>query len=141
MYIRFIARPRGRAAGHRRQHRLIHEIGIFTAAYALQREGALTPPDHATLDEQLAWFERTLRLPQTVCVPRPRWGSKPAAFWFTPSATEAVARARALAALLDAHGHDIHVLRTAQPGLVLYRDEHQVLAVPFRDVHVAARSA
>ncbi len=141
MYVRFIARPRGRAPGTRQHRRLIREIGIFTAAYALRRDGTLRAQESASLDAMLAWFEHTLRVPDTVCVARPRWGSKAAAFWFTPSATEPVARARVLAELLDAHGHDVRMLRTERPGLVLYRDENQVLAVPFRDARVVARSA
>jgi hypothetical protein len=48
-------------------------------------------------------------------------------------AAEHAARLRALTVLLQRHGFVTQVLWTRRPGYVVYEDEYQVAAVPFRD--------
>jgi YD repeat-containing protein len=51
---------------------------------------------------------------------------------FKQSATDHIHMARELAALLDAHDIRTEMLTTDRPGYVVYEDEYQVLAEPFR---------
>jgi len=54
-------------------------------------------------------------------------------FWFKPEALSLEKRLRSLANSLVACGHGVEVIRTRKPGIILYEDEYQVAAVPFRD--------
>jgi hypothetical protein len=137
LFIRFIARKRDRIRGRTPSPIPARELGLFAAAYALENSARLAGADAAALRSTLDWFERNLRPTGTVTIARRRWTRTPVAFWFTPNAVEHVAHARTIAVLLRRNGYDVRVLRSAHPGLILYRDEHQVLAVPFRDGEVA----
>ncbi|NJB79587.1 hypothetical protein GGR65_002637 [Xanthomonas sp. 3376] len=37
-----------------------------------------------------------------------------------------------LKTLLDMHGHHVNVLRTSDPGTVVYQDDWQVIAKPYK---------
>jgi len=51
--------------------------------------------------------------------------------WFKSTATEHIARMRALAELLDHKDMTVATFESEKPGYVLYEDEHQVAAIPF----------
>ena len=53
-----------------------------------------------------------------------------AAAWFNDSATHLLAGIAGYLDLLDAHGLAWQRLRTAEPGRVIYEDEHQVVVTP-----------
>ena len=53
--------------------------------------------------------------------------------WFKPTATDHISRMHALAAILRNHGHQVSLMKTRSPGYVVYEDDYQVVAEPFRD--------
>ena len=62
-----------------------------------------------------------------------RRGAAPRAIcWYKDSATEHVRRMWALARVLRTHGVAIKMLKTSRPGYIVYEDEFQVCAEPFR---------
>ena len=56
-----------------------------------------------------------------------------AIFWFKPTATEAIRMLWGLAQLLRGHGYHVEMLTTDRPGYIVYEDDLQVAAIPFRD--------
>lgn len=48
-------------------------------------------------------------------------------------AAEHIAKMYALIQVLEAHGVSVDILRTERPGYIVYEDEFQVAAEPFKE--------
>lgn len=107
--------------------------GVFTSAYELLNSGELSPEDSAFLKTLIVWFEQNLPLPD-----RSRLESR-AIFWFKVGAGETADRAWELARFLKRHGPRVELLRTRRPGRIVYEDDAQIAAVPFRDTFAGPR--
>ncbi len=103
-----------------------HASGILVTAHTLRDEGDLTSEEHLELRAALAWFNEELFVPKLL----ERAEHRRAISWFKPAADEAVRRMWHLKELLDRHGHHVEVLRTLEPGTVVYEDDWQVIAKP-----------
>lgn len=125
MFIRFVVPVR-----HADSHR---PTGVFHAADELRRRDILADEECARLNGLLRWFNRRLRVPHRLSRSRRAHACGKAICWFKPDARLHVARVRELAALLERHGVTTDLIRTARPGYVVYEDDYQVAAVPFRD--------
>ena len=88
--------------------------------------------DEVRLKELMTWFCANLPFPDRVARSRRPNGHHAAISWFKESATDQIQMARELAAILDAHDIRTEMLTTDRPGYVVYEDEYQVLAEPFR---------
>ena len=104
------------------------EQGIFQAAFRVRDTNQLAAHEWDWLVPELVWFDRHLKSPAELRA----WGTERAICWFRSSADEAIARARAVCALLDEKGIHTRMLRTAEPGKVIYEDDLQVVAFPPR---------
>lgn len=122
MLIRFATLATDTDSGHR--------SGVLVAAHALRDEGDLLRDEHETLRVLLAWFTENLPVPKVLKVSEHRR----AISWFKPSANEAIRRMWELKIVLESHGYHVNVLRTEQPGSILYEDEWQVVAKPSKGV-------
>ncbi len=107
--------------------------GIFHGVSQLYDEGRSAEGDAAWLWEEMDWFNRNLKAPQTVTEPR-------AVFWFHPRAGEALTRIWTFVHLAERNGVPVNVYRTRRPGVVVYSDEHQIAAVPWRDTFAGRAS-
>src|SRR5256885_2310981 len=116
MFLRFVINRRDEASRR--------DQGLFTALYALADSGHLSNYERVWFEEQERWFTRHLKRPHGLTQPS-------AVLWFKASATEHIARMRALSALLQHKDVAVEVLETGKPGYVVYADEHQVAAIPF----------
>jgi hypothetical protein len=124
VYLRFVVPAR---------HAVSQEpTGLFSAVWDLEARGALTPWQAAWWRETVAWFGRTLPEPTSAARSRRPNAPNRAIFWFKASAREHIARMREVAALLEQHDVRAEVLQSARPGYVVYEDEFQVAAEPFR---------
>ena len=113
-------------------------MGIFEAVDLLPKVGRLADWDERRLAELSAWFRERLPFPDRVArASRPN-ATHRAVSWFKASATEHIAHARELAAVLEANDIRTHMLTTDRPGYIVYEDELQVLAEPFRGDHRGA---
>jgi hypothetical protein len=113
------------------------EEGIFDAAYEL-RDGALaSASDRRLLEDLLSWFETNLAAPtrfnRTSSKGYYRRRTKGVS-WLKPAATEHIAKMRELAAILEENGYAVSQVTSKRPGYVVFEDDHQVVAEPFRDV-------
>jgi hypothetical protein len=121
MYIRFAVTQRDEDSGC--------SMGVFMAACEL-RDSIDTHPDLvARVRSAKAWFNDNLAEPQDSGKEvEPR-----AIFWFRSQAGECIRRVWDLVKLLDEGGCLARQLTCTRPGKIVYEDEHQVAAIPFRD--------
>jgi hypothetical protein len=124
VFVRFVTAERDERSGEQQ--------GIFTALYRLESQGLLAPHETEWFRLAETWLNEHLRRPERLA-----WSSRPdaperALTWLKLSAAEHVAKLRELAALLEHKDVPVKELRTDRPGYVVYEDEHQVAAIPFR---------
>ena len=124
MFVRFVVA---------RSHADTNEpMGIFQAIDLLPRVGQVADWDERRLAELTDWFRAHLPYPDRVARSRRPNATHRALSWFKASATEHIAHARELAAVLEAHDIRTQMLTAERPGYIVYEDEIQVLAEPFR---------
>jgi glutathione S-transferase len=105
-----------------------HRLGIFQAARDLRDTGQFTAAELAEADAIMFWLAEHLASPSGHLWSRRRRAR--AISWFCRSARAHVARARAMAALLERKGLAVALVVTDRPGQVLYEDRQQVVAIP-----------
>ena len=109
--------------------------GIFQAAYDLQRGNDISIADRQVLEELLAWFEANLTVLQRFNRTKSKGYYRRRAAgisWLKPTATEHLAKFRELAAILQENGLEVCQIATERPGYVIYEDDYQLIAEPFR---------
>ena len=110
--------------------------GIFSAAYEL-RDGTLAAiQDRELLQGLLSWFETNLAIPERFNRTKSKGyyrRNTAGVSWIKPSAQEHIAKFRALVLILENNGYVVSQLTTTRPGYVIFEDDHQVIAEPFRD--------
>ena len=97
--------------------------GIFVEARLLRERGVLTVEEDARLEELYGWFEEQVPMPPFSAGRFPR----DAVAWFKDDAGEPVTRMWDIVALLREHGVEVRLLRSTNPGRVVYDDQVQVL--------------
>jgi hypothetical protein len=112
--------------------------GLFGPAYDLRRGDQISVADQKILEDLLTWFEANLAIPERFNRTKSKgyYRRKTAGIsWLKPSASEHLAKMRALAAVLEKNGHKVSQMSTRKPGCVIFEDDHQVVAEPFRSEH------
>ena len=106
--------------------------GIFSALYALENADRLDEAERAWFAKQERWFDVNLKKPERFARSGRPNATPRAIAWFKDSATEHIARMHALAALLRSKDVQVEIATVDRPGYIVYEDEHQVAAEPFR---------
>ena len=122
MYIRFVA---GTEDEH---HRLL--TGIFTECRFLKDDGILAPHEEQWLEDLYAWFNENLPCPPFGASNWPR----DAVAWFKDDATDFVERMWEFVAMLKEHGVPVRMLRSQNPGKILWEDEFQAVVMEFKNL-------
>ena len=125
MYVRFVVNQRDAASGRRQ--------GLFQATGALRDSGVLSRDDWDRLAAAREWFELHLERPARLTVSRRPHAKAQAISWFKNTASEHIAQMRELQHILEKHGDAVEVLTTQRPGYIVYEDEFQIAAYPYRD--------
>jgi hypothetical protein len=128
MLIRFVVRVRDEDA-----HCL---AGIFGAAYDLRDRRQLGEDEQRALEDLLRWFETHLPVPKRFSRSRRSRAQPKAVCWMKEGPGQHFDKVRDLATLLERHGVSTRSVRTDRPGYVVYEDEYQIVAEPFRDTGV-----
>ena len=115
MFLRFVV------GGDGDHHRLL--TGVVTEARLLRDRGELSSHETEWLEEIYEWLNDNLPCPPFSSA---GWSDE-AVTWFRDSATESIKHMRELAVLLEAHDVPVRTLRSANPGKILYEDDHQVV--------------
>ncbi len=101
--------------------------GFFATAYKCRDALDCGSVIHTWIEEALAWFQEHLDAPEYL--------PERAIFWFRADSDRCQEAAWSLAHALRENGETVLVLRTRRPGRVVWEDEDQVAAIPFRDRH------
>ncbi|MFJ7524905.1 hypothetical protein YW3DRAFT_00790 [Streptomyces sp. MnatMP-M77] len=108
-----------------------HFPGIFALAGGLAREGRLTEEQHRFWRAANDWYDAAYSDPSRIDPAVYDAGVNPGAVaWFKGTATHLLDRIPGYLALLAAHGVACERVESADPGRVVYEDEHQVVVVP-----------
>jgi hypothetical protein len=99
--------------------------GVFAEARLLRERGVLTAEEDVRLEAAYHWFHEHVPVPPFSSGRLP----KDAVAWFKHDAREPVARMWDIVALLREHGAEVRLLRSANPGRVVYEDHLQVIVV------------
>jgi len=104
------------------------EQGIFQAAGQALEWQDVTGPDADELKALRAWFNENLEKPTSFGRDKLRLGI----CWFKTNATEHISRIWQMVQILERNGIYVKKIRTDKPGYVMYEDEWQLVAEPFR---------
>jgi hypothetical protein len=110
--------------------------GVFQRAYDLYdlcESGGLDLEEVSELKASLLWFELNLPTPD-----RSKLHTR-AIFWFKPDAGAVICRVWKLAEAVKHQGIAATIIKTSRPGYILYEDDYQVAAIPFRDTFRACK--
>jgi hypothetical protein len=122
VYVRFVC---FQTLGRQRSR-----LGLFSALdEAVESEHA---PGWAIAEARqvYAWFKENLAIPQQFSAGGHKGYGQPGLSWFKPAATEHIQRMHQLKVALEACGLHLEMLTTRDPGLIVWQDEHQVVAEP-----------
>jgi hypothetical protein len=104
------------------------EQGVFQAAGLALEWRSITGSDADELNGLQAWFSENLERPTSFGRDRLRRGI----CWFKTGATEHISRIWEMVDVLERNGIYVKKIRTDRPGYVIYEDEWQLVAEPFR---------
>ena len=105
--------------------------GLFQAAASLEARGVLAPHEIEDYRAVVNWFRDNLEKPDRFSISSRPHAKGQALSWFKTDSARHIAKMRDLQRVLEAHDVSVDVLRTDQPGYIVYEDEHQVTAYPF----------
>jgi hypothetical protein len=111
------------------------EEGIFGAAYHLRDKVRTPVQDRELLEELLSWFSINLPIPERFNRTKSKgyYRKKTAGIsWLKPTALEHIAKMRALVVILENNGYHVSEVTTDRPGYVVFEDDYQIVAEPFR---------
>jgi hypothetical protein len=112
------------------------EDGVFSAAYELRDRTHAPIQDRELLESLLSWFKTNLAIPERFSRTKSKGyyrRNTAGVSWLKPSAREHIAKMRALVIILEKNGYLVSQITTTRPGYVVFQDEHQVVAEPFRE--------
>jgi hypothetical protein len=104
------------------------EQGIFQAAARALEWRSITDSDADELNELRTWFCQNLEKPTSFGRDKLRLGI----CWFKTGSTEHISRIWEMVQILERNGIYVKKVRTDKPGYVIYEDEWQLVAEPFR---------
>jgi hypothetical protein len=115
MYIRFVIGLDGE------DHRWL--TGIITEARLLRDHGELEQYQAILLEETYEWLNDHLPCPP---FSTSDWGPE-AISWFKDTAKVPIKKMWDIVTLLQEHGVPVRILRSKNPGKILYDDEYQIV--------------
>lgn len=102
--------------------------GIFQAAARAVEWGTIKGDDADELAEIRWWFNDNLEKPASFGRGKLSLGI----CWFKTDATEHIARIFEMVRILERNGISVRKIKTDKPGYIVYEDEWQLVAEPFR---------
>lgn len=103
-------------------------LGIFQAAALAIERRTVTGADADELDEVRTWFSENLAKPHAFG----RDSQHRGICWFKSGADEQISRIWGMVRILERNGVFVKKIRTDRPGYLVYEDEWQIVAEPFR---------
>ncbi|HET9896686.1 MAG TPA: hypothetical protein VFQ44_17285 [Streptosporangiaceae bacterium] len=103
------------------------KVGIFGLVNVLGRHGMLTPEEERFRRENNDWYDAVFPEPP---IYRSEVDRRAVAWFKSAGSAELMRRVCGYLAILDAHRIAWEAVRSAQPGLIIYEDAFQVVAIP-----------
>ena len=122
MFIRFVV------GADDENHRSLN--GIISETRHLRDDNRLYPYEEQWLDEIYDWFNTHLPTPPFSSAKY----SRDAVAWFKTESESFITRMWDLVAILKNHDVPVRLLRSPNPGKVVYEDDYQVLVVEWRQI-------
>jgi hypothetical protein len=104
------------------------DLGIFQAAAHATERRTVVGPDAVELKQLQVWFDKNLAKPTSFGRGKLRLGI----CWFKTGAAEHISRIWEMVRVLERNGIYVKKIRTEKPGYVIYEDDWQLVAEPFR---------
>jgi len=111
------------------------EQGIFQAVARALEWQSIMGRDADELNELRAWFSENLEKPNSFG----RGKNSLGICWFKTDSTEHISRIYEMVRILDHNGICVKKIKTDKPGYIVYEDEKQLVAEPFRKGTLARR--
>ncbi len=109
-------------------------LGVFQAAGDLEDRQEIDPCFLSAVWDSLYWFNRNLKVPRLAAE------HHRSLFWFRSESQTVIQHLWALVAILREHEIQVRKICTTDPGMIVYRDLHQIAAVPNRQITYALRA-
>ncbi len=106
--------------------------GLIHAAESLRAKDLLAHSEESVVREIFGWLNANLPHPNRFSRSAKPHAPAKAVSWFKDTARDCIARMEDLALVLIDHGHSVERLTTERPGYLIYEDQFQVVAEPFR---------
>lgn len=120
MFIRFVV------GADDESHRML--TGVITEARILRDENKLHSYEEEWLEDIYDWFNSHLPQPPFSTGKFPR----DAVAWFRSESSDFIARMWDIVAIIESHDVPVRVLKSQNPGKVVYEDDYQVLVEEWR---------
>ncbi|MHC4231724.1 MAG: hypothetical protein ACYTBW_03790 [Planctomycetota bacterium] len=106
--------------------------GLFAAVYELKDSNQLSDEHQRQAKDVLRWFSKNLPVPNRFSRSSKQNAQCVAVSWFKPTALKCIERMKDLAGILYIYDIPTRIITTDRPGYVVYEDEYQIAAQPFR---------
>src|SRR5688572_3786637 len=123
MYLRFIT-IFDKESGER-------ETGIFQAAGYFAESGSLNPEDKEKLRELGKWFGKNLKRPEKFSKSKKPHTENTGLSWFKDTSSEYLKNMYDLKSILEKQDLIIEVIKSRNPGYIVYEDDHQIVVIPY----------
>lgn len=131
MYLRFVDARTLTNSGVRE--------GFFVAAYELRKRQSISAWELSEMETCLQWFRQNLPVPdrfnRTTSKGYCRRDAKGIS-WFKNDAKACLTMAYRMFTILNEHGYPVEMIKSDNVGYIIYEDEFQIVAEPFRDAPV-----
>ena len=108
--------------------------GIFMALKYLREDYSLTnDEDIIKLKELTIWFSKNLEKPARLSNGTSKHNANNSLSWFRDTASDHLKRMQSFIKIAEKYDIVIERMISKNPGYVVYEDEHQVSAVPFKN--------
>lgn len=109
------------------------DTGIFMALKYLRDDHPLTKNDDIyKLKELTGWFNQHLQKPTRFSNGTSKYNARISLSWFKDSATEHIKKIQEFIDIAERYDIIIERVSSKNPGYIVFEDEHQVSAVPFK---------
>jgi len=125
----------GRVAAAQGEERA-RTIGLVALAYELSDAAETSETNREALQRSLTWLEDHLEVPDRFNRTKSKGWYRRATrglSWLRASAADHLAAMRSLADVVSRCGYIVEEIRASRVGYVIYEDDAQVVAEPFRD--------
>jgi hypothetical protein len=109
------------------------ETGIFMALKYLRDDHSLTTDEDINkLKELSGWFNKNLEKPTRFSKGTSKFNADVSLSWFKDSAKEHIKKIQDLVEIAEQYDIIIDRIASKNPGYIVFEDEYQVSAVPFK---------